>query len=256
MICIEKNYIFRKSLVYDSQSAAASSMIKHNAVILFSDRFRGHNYGPNHPLGIPRVALTLDLISSFARLDKYQLLEAKKAKKSELAGFHTPAYLDALNQCQENRKAGAKMRGRFNLGNFENPFFEDMFDIPATAAGASIQGAEQVIKGRMAFNPAGGMHHAVPDKARGFCYLNDGALGIRRMKTHGWRVLYFDMDAHQGDGVQKAFESDPDVLTVSFHMDTAYAYPRRGGGIDDTGRGGMAVNLPLPTQVNLSLIHI
>lgn len=64
--------------------------------------------------------------------------------------------------------------------------------------------------------------------AQGFCYFNDPVLGILRLRQAGWRVLYADIDAHHGDGVEEAFMA-PEVLTLSLHMDTAYAYPFRGG---------------------------
>lgn len=220
------------------------------AVIISSRFFRGHNYGPNHPLGIPRVALTLELIGTFRTLAPDEFLEARQATDAELAGFHQDDYVAALRVCQTRGGVGPGMRRRFNIGNFENPYFENMFVIPALATGASIQGAELVLSGAMAFNPAGGMHHAVPGKARGFCYFNDAVLGIMHLRRGGYRVLYLDLDAHHGDGVQQAFDDDRNVLTVSIHMDTDYAYPRRGGGIEDTGGCAMAVNMPLPKSVN------
>lgn len=220
------------------------------AVIISSEYFRGHNYGRNHPLRIPRVALTLDLIGTYRSLAPDEHLEARKATAIELTQYHSEDYVAALQTCQSLGRIGPGLRQRFNIGNFENPYFENFFTIPALATGASIQGAELVQAGAMVFNPAGGMHHAMPAKARGFCYLNDAVLGIMRLRQAGWRVLYYDLDAHHGDGVQLAFDHDPEVLTVSFHMDTAYAYPRRGGRTSDTGSCGTAINLPLPESVN------
>ncbi|MFH2091287.1 MAG: acetoin utilization protein AcuC [Pseudomonadota bacterium] len=225
-------------------------MNQSDAIIISSESFRGHHYGHNHPLSIPRVALTIDLITSYRVPAPHEYCEARKASFEELTWFHTSTYVNALQECQDSGRVSSGMRRQFNLGNFENPFFDNMFTIPALAAGGSIQGAELVLSGSMAFNPAGGMHHAVPGKARGFCYFNDAVLGIIRLRKAGWRILYFDLDAHHGDGVQQAFEDDPDVLTVSFHMDTAYAYPRRNGNLSDIGSCGTAVNLPLPKSVN------
>ena len=71
-------------------------------------------------------------------------------------------------------------------------------------------------------------------------------LGIKRLRQEGLRVLYIDMDAHHGDGVEFAFQQDPQVATCSFHMDTTYAYPFEGGAIGDSGPLNNAVNLPLP----------
>lgn len=220
------------------------------AIMLFSEQFRGHHYGTNHPLSIPRVALTIDLINCHQALTTDELIPARKARTKELTRFHTIEYIQALKACETNGRVTPQTRQDFNLGNFENPYFQRMFTIPALATGASIQAAEWVIKGHMAFNPAGGMHHAIAGKARGFCYLNDAVMAILTLKESGMRVLYLDIDAHHGDGVEQAFDNDNHVLTVSLHMDTAYTYPQRGGKITDTGASGHAVNLPLPKAVN------
>jgi len=141
-------------------------------------------------------------------------------------------------------------RARYNLGGFENLWFEGFFSTPSLACGASIQGAEQVLSGSMAFNPAGGIHHAMPGRARGFCFFNDVVLGVLRLRKEGLKVLYLDMDAHHGDGVEYAFRKDSLVVTVSVHMDRDYAYPFRGGSIRNIGPLANAVNLPLPRGVN------
>lgn len=226
------------------------SMNQSEAVLISSEKFRGHHYGSNHPLNIPRVPLTIDLIHCFKGLSSEQSIQARKATVDELTQFHDSAYIEALLQCEKKQRVSPETRQVFNLGNFENPYFQKMFTIPALATGGSIQGAQFVIKGSMAFNPAGGMHHAAAKKARGFCYLNDAVLSILTLQKAGMRVLYFDMDAHHGDGVEDAFDKDKNVLTVSFHMDTRYAYPRKGGQIENTGSCGTAVNLPLPKNLN------
>lgn len=216
------------------------------ALLFTSPLFRGQDYDGRHPLEIPRVALTEDLIRLYGALAPGQHREARVATEEELALAHVPDYIEALKRSEERGSVNWGDGVRFNLGNFENPFFTRIFTLPATAAGASIQAAETVISGKTAFNPAGGMHHAMPAKARGFCYFNDAVMGVRRLCANGWRVLYLDMDAHHGDGVEAAFTDDDQVLTVSLHMDTSYAYPRRGGRIIDRGESGYAVNLPLP----------
>jgi acetoin utilization protein AcuC len=216
------------------------------ARLFTSPLFRGHDYGASHPLGIPRVALAEDLIRLYDALGPNQHEEARLATDEQLALAHTPEYIEALQRSEARGSVTWGDGKRFNLGNNENPFFSKIFTIPATAAGASIQAAETVIGGRVAFNPAGGMHHALPAEARGFCYLNDVVMGIHHLLRSGWRVLYLDLDAHHGDGVEAAFTGSDQVLTVSLHMDTSYAYPRRGGRITDTGSAGHAVNLPLP----------
>ncbi len=223
---------------------------RREAVFIGAGRYRRHSYGSNHPLGIPRVSLTWDLIDAYGAIGDGEFLQARKAADFELHGFHRREYISALQRCEALGKVTDRYRKAHNIGNFENPWFPGFFSTPATATGASVQGAEQVLAGRMAFNPAGGMHHAAPGEARGFCFLNDPVLGIQRLRREGLRVLYLDIDAHHGDGVEAAFADDPEVVTCSLHMDTDYAYPFKGGAIDDIGPLANAVNLPLPKGTN------
>jgi acetoin utilization protein AcuC len=217
-----------------------------NAVITAASRYRRHSYGDNHPLGIPRVSLTLDLIQAYGALGDAEYLPSRKALPRELEWFHTRDYVSAMQRCEALGKVLDRYRRRHNIGNLENPYFQDFFATPATATGGSIQAAEAVLGGRVAFSPAGGMHHAMPDQAQGFCFFNDPVLAIKRLRREVDRVLYVDIDAHHGDGVEHAFTDDAGVLTLSLHMDTSYAYPFKGGGITDVGPLGNAVNLPLP----------
>lgn len=230
---------------FPSRESGGATPVR-KAVLIGAARYRRHTYGDNHPLGIPRVSLAVDLIRAYGALTDEQYQVSRKASLAELGGFHTQQYLAAMQRCESAGKVPDVYRRRYNFGNLENPYFQGFFTVPATAAGGSIQGAEQVINGSVAFSPAGGMHHARPDQARGFCFLNDPVLAIQRLRAEGWRVLYADIDAHHCDGVEQAFRGDAQVLTLSFHMDTEYAYPFKGGGITDWGCLGNAVNVPLP----------
>lgn len=223
------------------------------AVFIGAAQYRRKSYGSNHPLAIPRVSLTFDLINSYAALTRDEYLVARKAADFELEWFHTPEYVSAIKRVDALGRADQTSRQQFQLGTLENPYFEGIYSISATATGASIQAAEQVIAGRVAFNPAGGMHHARAGYAQGFCYFNDPVLGIMRLRKHGWRVMYVDIDAHHGDAVESAFQDDADVMTLSLHMDTAYAYPFKGGQIGDAGsaaNGYATINVPLPKATN------
>jgi acetoin utilization protein AcuC len=196
------------------------------------------------------VSLTLDLIRSYGALTDEEFRASRKATPAELECFHSREYVSAMQRCEALGKVYDRYRQRHNIGNFENPFFPGFFATPATATYGSIQGAEAVLDGYVAFNPAGGMHHAQPDSAQGFCFFNDPVLGILRLRREGLRVLYVDIDAHHGDGVEAAFREDPEVMTFSLHMDTDYAYPFKGGALNDTGPLNNAVNMPLPKAMN------
>ncbi len=223
------------------------------AVFIGADEYRRHSYGANHPLSIPRVSLTFDLINAYGAMLPQEYRHGRLASDAELCGFHTPEYVQALKRCEALGGVSDAYRQRHNIGNLENPWFPGFFSTPALATGSSVQGAEEVLGGRRAFSPAGGMHHARPDRAQGFCYFNDAVLAVRRLRQAGLRVLYVDIDAHHGDGVEEAFAGDPDVFTLSLHMDTRYAYPFRGGAVTDQGAAsgaGTCLNLPLPRATN------
>lgn len=214
---------------------------------------RQRPYRSDHPLAIPRTALAIDLIRAYGAVDDGEMVAGRVAGAGELAWFHTDDYIAALQAAESNGRLSNGDRERFQLGTVENPYFDNLFSIPARATGGSIQAAEAVIAGRAAFNPAGGMHHARAGAAHGFCYFNDPVLAVLRLKRAGWRVLYVDIDAHHGDGVEEAFRDDPDVFTLSLHMDTAYAYPYRGGGIEEQGSragGYTTLNIPLPADTH------
>lgn len=230
------------------QSAAIPATRK--AVLTAAGRYRRHSYGDNHPLGIPRVSLTLDLIEAFDAITADEYLASRKALPRELEWFHTHEYVSAMQRCEALGKVRDDYRKRHNIGNLENPYFDDFFATPATASGGSIQAAQEVLNGRVAFSPAGGMHHAMPDQAQGFCFFNDPVLAIKHLRREGCRVMYVDIDAHHGDGVEFAFADDPEVLTLSLHMATGYAYPFKGGSVSDTGALGNALNVPLPRGTN------
>lgn len=232
-----------------ARTATRSIPAGRKACFVGSARYRRRAYGTNHPLAIPRVALALALIEAYGAITPGEMLQARLAADFELEWFHDRGYVAAIRRAEVLGHVKQAYRERYQLGTLENPYFDHFFTTPATATGASVQAAEQVIAGRVAFNPAGGMHHARPGRAQGFCYFNDPVLGVMRLRRAGWRVLYLDIDAHHCDGVEAAFRDDADVLTLSLHMDTGYAYPNRGGRLADCGAartGYTTLNVPLP----------
>jgi len=220
--------------------------LRRDAVLICADRYRKHSYGSNHPLGIPRVSLMLDFLRAYPALDEDEIVLSRLASDDELMSFHTPEYVQALRDAERVGQVATASRERHKLGTAENPFFPGFFTTPATATGGSIQAAEHVAAGRIAFSPAGGMHHAMPDQAQGFCFFNDVSLAVMRLRAEGLRVLYLDIDAHHGDGVEYACRNDSGVLTFSLHMDTGYAYPFKGGEWTQWGANSNALNVPLP----------
>ena len=130
---------------------------------------------------------------------------------------------------------------------------------PSSAAGGSLLAAQLVATGEAdrAFHFAGGLHHAMPERASGFCYVNDAVLAIMRLRARGFRVAYVDIDAHHGDGVQFAFYDDPTVLTVSTHERGDRLFPGTGFVAEMGERDGLgyAVNLPLQPLTDDAVYH-
>ncbi len=211
--------------------------------LYYSDRFSEYNFGPHHPLRPVRLALAYRLMEDYGLLDEgdVRIVEPPPASELELLSVHTPEYLEAVRSEMPNIL--------FGLGIGDNPVFQGIYDASRLVAGGSIDAARRIAEeGCVAFNFAGGLHHAMPDRASGFCIFNDPALAIRTLRRKFGRVLYVDIDAHHGDGVQKVFYHDPRVLTVSIHESGRHLFPGTGF-VDELGEGpglGYSVNIPMP----------
>jgi acetoin utilization protein AcuC len=231
-------------LVHCSKSALPA---RAPAVFVASDFCRRPGFGRHHPLSIPRVSAVLELCGCLGWLDAAELRTSRVASVAELTAFHDAAYVEALRTSDAAGCVEPAVRERRGFGNFENPLFPGVFERAATAVGGSILAAELALQGRVAFHPAGGTHHGRRDRASGFCYFNDPVFAIRRLLEAGVaRVLYMDLDAHHGDGVQDAFLDEPRVRVVSIHEQGRWPYS---GAADDTGHG-YARNLPVPAGFN------
>ncbi len=218
---------------------------------VYTDKYFRYDYGSHHPLRIERLKLTHDLISAYGLLDLPDLLieETIPADPVEIAAVHGPQYLDVLKRCSANCEYDPDLAQAFGLGPGDNPVFPGMWEWSLLTSGASLQAARLVADGRvdLAFNMAGGLHHALPQKASGFCYVNDINVAITELVNRGLRVAYVDIDAHHGDGVQEVFYDTDKVLTVSIHQHGRTLFPGTGF-VYDTGRGrgqGFSVNMPL-----------
>lgn len=215
-------------------------------VFVSSDLYRRPAYGKNHPLAIPRVETAVDLCRRLGWLDQ-GLIQSQAADVATLTCFHDPDYVAALQEADRQGHVSLEMRDRYNLGGMENPVFSGVFERAATAVGGSILAAERVAGGGIAYHPAGGTHHAKRGAASGFCYFNDPVFAILTLLEAGCsRVLYVDLDAHHGDGVEDAFATDDRIFTVSIHE--AGRWPYTGKAQDR--REGHARNLPVPQGVN------
>jgi acetoin utilization protein AcuC len=205
--------------------------------------YRGSSYGPRHPLSIPRVPTVTDLCRSLGWLPPERYRTSPCAKPAALLGFHTSGYVEALQTAEATQEPDVD----FGLGTLSNPVFPEVYRRPATATGGGLLAAEFVRDGGVAYNPGGGTHHGLPDRANGFCYINEPVLTIQRLLAMGLtRIAYVDIDAHHCDGVAVAFQGSDAVQMISVHEDKRW--PFSGPLKDDAG--GAAINVPVPRGFN------
>lgn len=225
-------------------------MHKKNAVFLYSDQLEKNYYPSQCPFNTERVFKLRKTLASMGLLggrDKREV-EVRAADRAALELFHSPIYLDAL---QEGERGVWDIDAlKMGIGGQDTPVFKGMYDYGALAAGASLQAVDMILAGETdyAFNPAGGLHHAGPELASGFCYINDMAIAGKYLVQKGKKVLYLDVDVHHGDGVQNAFYNTNKVMTISLHETGKMIFPGTGFE-DEIGEGegkGYAVNIPLP----------
>jgi len=207
------------------------------------------DFGPSHPFKTYRLGLTYELMEAYGLVEEGAvcILTPRMATDEEVSRFHTDAYIEVLRLAD----SGMWVPNLFShgLGTGDNPVFPGVYEWGALVAGSSIDCAKEVLAGRaeIAFNIAGGLHHAMPSHASGFCHINDVVLAIAPLVEAGKRVAYVDTDAHHGDGVQHAFYKTDQVLTLSVHQDGHTIFPGSGF-VDEIGQGegrGYALNVPL-----------
>lgn len=170
------------------------------------------------------------------------------AGREVMEKLHTPGYLNAMKAAGQGHFDSEMLY--YGLGTGDCPVFEGMYEYAKLAVGATITGVEKILADQVniAFNPSGGFHHAFALRAAGFCYINDSALACMLFADAGMKVLYLDVDAHHGDGVQCAFYDRSDVMTISTHQTGRTLFPGTGF-VDEIGEGdgkGYSVNVPLP----------
>jgi acetoin utilization protein AcuC len=210
-------------------------------LLVFGPRSLAYDFGPSHPLTPRRFGPGIDLLRHVGAAPG---LEPEPATPEALLRLHLPEYVAAVRRLSAD-PAG---RGAMGIGLADNPAFAGMHEAAAAVAGGSLAAMEAILNGRTlhAHHPGGGLHHAMADRAWGFCVYNDVALAVVRARTEGLRVLYVDLDVHHGDGVQALTSRDPGVLTVSLHESGRYLFPGTGFP-DELGDGpaaGSAVNMP------------
>jgi acetoin utilization protein AcuC len=220
------------------------------SIFIHSQEIEQYHYPEDSPFKTERAGRTRQVLFAMGLLSEAQVAEVAPvaAPRAVLKKFHSARYLHALKEAEGGRWELDALR--MGIGTDDCPIFRGMYDYGVLAAGGTLVGAEQILSGaaQAAFNPSGGYHHAFPEKAAGFCYINDNALACMVLAEAGKRVLYLDVDAHNADGVAYAFYRRSDVMTISLHENPKTLFPGTGFE-DEIGEGegrGYCVNLPLP----------
>jgi acetoin utilization protein AcuC len=220
------------------------------ALLMWDEAVTGYDFGDGHPMDPVRLALTMRLVEAFGLPKETGLTvrAAQAAGDSTLRLVHRQDYIDTVRRISADPLTAD---GSYGLGTMDDPAFAGVHEASALIAGQSVGAAEAVWRGevRHAVNFAGGLHHAMPGSAAGFCVYNDASLAIARLLELGARkVAYLDVDVHHGDGVQAAFWDDPRVLTISLHEHPRILFPGTGWPEESGGpeAEGSAVNVALP----------
>ena len=220
------------------------------ALFVGHDVYRQTGYRGNHPLAIARVGPVMDLCRALGWLPAGEYRESPRASEDELLWFHDAEYVRALQRASAAGAVDAATRSRYGLGTMENPLFPGLFERAATSVGGSLLAARLALQGAIAYHPAGGTHHGKRDRASGFCYFNDPVFAVLGLVRGGLEhVLYVDLDAHHGDGVEDAFANEERIFTVSIHERDRWPHT----GQHDAQR---ACNLPVPRAFNDSELNL
>lgn len=216
---------------------------------LYDDKMAEHVLSDAHPMQPIRLKYTYELLNSYGAFDlpSSRLVTPRPATEREVESYHTPEYIRAVREISSGDTRVDPAAHNFGPG--DNPAYPGMYDAAMLSTGSSVQAAEMLVNDEIdaAFCISGGLHHAMPNYAYGFCVFNDPVIAIKRFLAEGMRVAYVDIDCHHGDGVQYAFYDTGAVLTISIHESGAYLFPGTGF-TQETGTGlgrGYSVNLPL-----------
>jgi acetoin utilization deacetylase AcuC-like enzyme len=212
--------------------------------LVYSDKYLEHNPGMGHPERPERLKAIVNGLKRFSLWSspEIRIVEPRPAERDDIALVHDPDYISLVE----------KMSALERPIDGDTPTKKNTFELALLAAGGSIKAGELVMSGEFknAFalvRPPG--HHACRNHGGGFCYFNNIAVMIERLKRDFRlkRIFVLDFDAHHGNGTQEIFYADPSVLYMSLHQHPLTLYPGTGFPDEigeDKGRG-FNVNVPL-----------
>ncbi|MFQ5837273.1 MAG: acetoin utilization protein AcuC [Thermoplasmata archaeon] len=221
-------------------------------LLVYDEGYLKYDFGAAHSMRQERIKLARELISGLGILRNSNVRELPaELVEEEILLIHSEDYVEAVKSSGRDPEGVGWSYMQYGLGTMDNPVFPEMYEASALHVGGTLKATRNVLAGETvhAFNLGGGFHHASRSRASGFCIFNDVAIAIKDLLEEGVRrVLYVDVDAHHGDGVQYAFYSEPRVMTISLHEDGRYLFPGTGF-VRELGEGegeGYSVNVPLP----------
>ncbi|MEJ2610391.1 MAG: acetoin utilization protein AcuC [Candidatus Thiodiazotropha sp.] len=212
--------------------------------IYFGESLGRYGFGERHPFGPDRIQAFWQETVKQGLDKKVTVATPQVCSEQALLTFHTQDYI--------NRVKAQSKQGQGYLDGGDTPAFQGVYEAASTVAGSVLDGMHRILSAShpKVFVPIAGLHHARRDSAAGFCVFNDAGVLIENLRIQQGihRIAYVDIDAHHGDGVFYAFESDPELIIADIHEDGRYLYPGTGD-IDETGKGlakGTKLNIPLP----------
>jgi acetoin utilization protein AcuC len=226
-----------------------------STLVVWDDVFTTYDFGPTHPLRPLRLELTMALAGQLGVLARpgVTVRAPQQAGDDLLELVHDPLYVACVRRAPDDLMGRLSLR--WGLGTGDTPVFPRMHEAAALVTGASVDAARAVWEGtsQHAVNLSGGLHHAMRDRASGFCVYDDPAVAIAWLLQAGaTKVAYVDVDVHHGDGVEAAFYNDPRVLTISLHESGQTLFPGTGWadqvGGDDAAGSNVNVALPMGTD--------
>ncbi|WP_231447341.1 acetoin utilization protein AcuC [Brevibacterium zhoupengii] len=230
-------------------------MADSDVYVVWDDAVTGYNFGPSHPMHPLRLDLTAKLAMDFGLFDadNVHIHGVSDVEEDTLANLHDADFIAAVKKIGDGAELSDEDARKYGIGTEDVPGFENMHAASAMLFQGSVDSARAIISGDYshAVNFTGGMHHAMPDHASGFCVYNDIAGAITEFLGAGYeRIAYIDLDAHHGDGVEKFFWDDPRVLTISMHESGKFLFPGSGFPADIGGlrAAASAANIALPPR--------
>jgi len=220
--------------------------------VVWDEELRAYDFGPGHPLAPIRVQLAMRLAADFGLFRRPNVVLAPPATSlgdDDLLWVHEAEYVAAVRRAGTAGPAASELA--YGIGTEDVPAFVGMHEASLGVCSATVEAARAVLEGGFdhAVNLAGGLHHAMPGRASGFCVYNDIGMAIAWLLDHGVeRVGYVDVDVHHGDGVQAMFYDDPRVMTISLHETGRTLFPGTGypTEVGVGGAEGTAINVALP----------